>query len=648
MGNKVYVSGVGFECEAKVIAWFEEPYFDSANQRCHYKTKKCPDGILPFSNKSNINKSASRMARRPPLRRYGMNPPLSAVQSVVKKFVIHHDGVSSAATCFHVLHNERGLSCHFLIDNNGDIYQTLDLGLMGFHAAIFNIDSVGVELCNRGDAKKYPGYYEQRGMSRDVATCRIRNHTYLAYDYTKEQYTAMRHLAKTLTRALPNLPLDYPQDTPGHAIWRDMPFSETRNYAGYIGHYHLTSAKWDPGPFDFKEFCTGARGSLCFPVFARKTPDNDFDRPEVPSYQEDLRADADALHKKNENTMSGFFPVGPFGDSRLWHGGVHIQGKYKSKIYAPFPGRIVAARQGADTSSGSVNFVLMRHKLNVGKQSIEFFSLYYHLFYEKEEDEGMPEWMTGAVWQEKKRPASVVLLDEPIEAGHVIARMGRGGPMAVRKEQMHFEIFAADEVMEELKAGVWTVFDGSSSGRFCQIDELNKQIDRNSDGKLAKQELSEFYTMNSQREVVRFYVTLNVSEWVAEPDWLEELKLAPDYEDLDEDKLEEMVQDQITPTLWWDDRVADHCKLPEDGVVYHYNPISFIKYVNERLLEANALAADGKNAYDVSEASETPDDVTDDGDDADATGMFAADILEEEDRREDLDLADLVKGFESK
>ena len=29
-----------------------------------------------------------------------------------------------------VLQNERGLSCHFLLDNDGTIYQTLDLALM--------------------------------------------------------------------------------------------------------------------------------------------------------------------------------------------------------------------------------------------------------------------------------------------------------------------------------------------------------------------------------------------------------------------------------------------------------------------------------------------------------------------------------------
>ena len=66
-----------------------------------------------------------------------------------------------------MLHDERGLSCHFIIDNDGTIYQGLDLALMGFQAGGFNAHSIGVELCNRGDAKKYAGYYETGRASRD-------------------------------------------------------------------------------------------------------------------------------------------------------------------------------------------------------------------------------------------------------------------------------------------------------------------------------------------------------------------------------------------------------------------------------------------------------------------------------------------------
>ena len=56
----------------------------------------------------------------------GEDAPYDAVKSVIKQFVIHHDGCASADMCFNVLQNERGLSCHFLIDNDGTIFQTIE------------------------------------------------------------------------------------------------------------------------------------------------------------------------------------------------------------------------------------------------------------------------------------------------------------------------------------------------------------------------------------------------------------------------------------------------------------------------------------------------------------------------------------------
>ena len=57
-------------------------------------------------------------------------------------------------------------------------------------------------------------------------------------------------------------------------------------FPGYIGHYHLTEQKWDPGPFDFKEFCRKLRGAFCFPVFPRGEPKKNEDKPAVPEQSE--------------------------------------------------------------------------------------------------------------------------------------------------------------------------------------------------------------------------------------------------------------------------------------------------------------------------------------------------------------------------
>ena len=71
--------------------------------------------------------------------------------------------------------------------------------------------------------------------------------------------------------------------------------SECERYAGYIAHYHLTQQKWDPGPFDFKEFCGKLRGALCFPVFPKQEPKPGQQKPLVPDETTDLKQDASAL-----------------------------------------------------------------------------------------------------------------------------------------------------------------------------------------------------------------------------------------------------------------------------------------------------------------------------------------------------------------
>jgi hypothetical protein len=192
--------------------------------------------------------------------------------------------------CFNVVQNERGLSVHFLIDNDGTIYQTIDLGLMAYHASEWNIDSIGVEMCNKGDAKTYPGLYQTGPFRRDLKTCKINEHAILAYDYTKAQYDSFDLLCRALQRLLPNLPAEFPQSTPGKQHWGTIPKDVSTRFAGYIGHYHLWDQKWDPGPFEFEPFCRRLRGSFCYPVFPtpKGEPKKTEERPAIPEQSDEL------------------------------------------------------------------------------------------------------------------------------------------------------------------------------------------------------------------------------------------------------------------------------------------------------------------------------------------------------------------------
>lgn len=644
-GNLI-IAGQYFKVDAPVINFREPPYWDATREFCMPTATdpnpRCKPGGIPYGDLPRPY--SKRYSTRPMLRRYGANPPLEAVKAVIRQFVVHHDGCNSADMCFAVLQNERGLSCHFLIDNDGTIYQTIDLALMAYHAAEWNTSSIGVELCNRGDAKSNPNHYQsgKYGPKRNVKPCRINGHTYLAFEYTEAQRDAFIRLGRALQRLLPNLPAEFPQSSPGVQNEDTLPPSASFRFSGYIGHYHLTRQKWDPGPFDFKDFCSKLRGQFSLPFFTTSpAPDNQI--PAVPTQTDQLKAAVAELYKANEQRAEGgFFPVGPWGDARLWHGGVHLAGPHEAAVYAPFPGRLVAARQGPSTGVGSVNFVLLRHDMTLGSSRVQFYSLFMHLANESDVDKPAPWVAKSEAWKQAKA-GEVALLDEPIEAGTIIGHIGKAGPAELSRPQIHVEFFSTYELFSDHKGSPWQVVDGTAGGRFCDAQRVNDIIDTDRDGLLSKSELTSFYGGGGAAQL-HYLVTLHVSEWTAEPNWSEALRVPKDFKKFKPAEIDEMVAEQITPGLWWDARVAAHCKLPPDGVVFHYHPVSFLRWFNQELLDAAAAAGPGANAAD---AQEVPKGITDDFGDTTGESMRSAADISEDPCNQQLKLEDLVQGFDA-
>jgi N-acetylmuramoyl-L-alanine amidase len=652
--GEIILANTSFKVDAPVISYRQYPFWDASKEVC-YNTEtsnaaKCKGGVFPYSDKLP-KPYTRRYAFRPALRAFGAKPPLAAAQAAITQFVVHHDGCTSADMCWSVLQNERGLSCHFLIDNNGTIFQTIDLALMAYHAAEFNLRAIGVEFCNRGDAKKYGDTYDngKHGGGRDKVNCQINGYNYYAFSYTKAQMESFTRLARELKRILPNLPVEYPQKAPGEAAWETLPRAGAFGFAGYMGHYHLTAQKWDPGPFDFKAFCRSLRGQFSLPMYTVPSPKDPREvPPAIPENLDELDAACNKLYAANETGADGgFFPIGPWGEHRLWHGGIHIVGALGAPVYAQFPGRLVAARMGKKSAVGSANFALLRHDLTLGEETLRFYALYMHLFDELSEATPVVPWMASKSWQEWKakggKPGEVALLDEPIDAGQMMGRFGVAGPPELSKAQIHLEIFSGpnDRMFSQVKGAAWDYIDGSAGGRFCDVDAINDEIDANHDHRLSREELAAAYSSGDRSKYLR--VILHVSEWAAEPSWSEALLSTADFRDVPPAEVEAMVAEQITPALWWDERVARHARLPSDGVVYHYHPIAFLRFFNKRLIEnINTAPPDltgGKG--------DPPASITDDFHDEDGSSMRGA--LEEvaDPCDESLSLEDLVRGFES-
>jgi hypothetical protein len=82
----------------------------------------------------------------------------------IRLFVNHWDVCLSSRSCQRVL-DKRGASVHFLIDNDGTIYQTLDMQHGAWHAGSERVNraSVGVEISN-AYYTKYQSWYEKNGF----------------------------------------------------------------------------------------------------------------------------------------------------------------------------------------------------------------------------------------------------------------------------------------------------------------------------------------------------------------------------------------------------------------------------------------------------------------------------------------------------
>lgn len=645
-----------FNVNAPVVNWHKSgwdatkeyciPTKESMEQPCQSAGpgKQFPYGSMP-------QPYTSRFSTRPHLRNDksgGRFPTYEAVKATVKQFVLHHDGCASADMCFNVLQNERGLSVHFLVDNDGTIFQTIDLGLMAYHASDWNTYSIGVELCNFGEAFKRPDYYNsgRAGPKRDITLCKINNNTLKAFDYTPAQIDSFTRLCRELLRLLPNLPAEYPQSSPGVPAWDTMKDATLKreSYAGYVGHYHINTQKWDPGPFDFKRFCTKLRGSLCFPVFPRQEPrpeDKDKEKPVLPEDSSELQQATKALYALNEeHADGGFFPIGPWGETAMWHGGIHIVGKRDGGVFAPYPGRLVAARMGRDSAIGSVNFVLLRHDMALGVKKVQFYSLYMHLADELTRDNRV-EWM--AKLKTKLKAGEVALLDEPIEAGALIGHVGTVGPNEWSRSQVHVEFFS-EQLIDDSQ---WQLVDGTAGGRFCEAREVLDVIDENHDRMVSRAELKQFFESGGGEQTRRM-VTLHVSEWTFDPSWGDALRVPKDFKAMKAPEIDAMVAEQITPGLWWNEKVAKHCRLPTDGVVHHYHPIEFIRWFKSALItSATEDAKRGGHKVDAKDVIEVPPGITDDFGDKQGTSMRSAADITEDPCNKNLTLEQMVQGFDA-
>lgn len=164
------------------------------------------------------------------------------------QFVNHWDATLSSELCAKII-NKRGLSMHFLIDNDGTIYQMLDIQHVAWQAGskFWNINGIGVEISN-AFYTKYQKWYVKNGFGeRPVVTSKVNDRKVGPHlDFYPIQIKALAALWAAIADATGiNLEVCKVQGVCDDCV--------NGNFNGFINHYNLTKNKIDCSSLDMEE-----------------------------------------------------------------------------------------------------------------------------------------------------------------------------------------------------------------------------------------------------------------------------------------------------------------------------------------------------------------------------------------------------------
>ncbi len=303
-GTEMVVNGRRVNVEWPVVLWSDrvllrdgKPPFNAYSTTCRdregdypadvaTRPSKSPDDLLRYGSREPTRLAKAAAAK---VRSGGWTD--ATLRDQVIQFVMHYDVLGSSTRCFRGLHDNRGLSVHFMVDLDGTIYQTMDVRDRAFHAGDNNDVSVGVEIASIGAVstpKLLQAWYEPDGVGvrhqfpshidfgklqrRDaiprparVALQRgtIHGREWYQYDFTQEQYEALFHLGGALCREFPKIRARCPRGPDGRVLATSLPEKDRRTFEGLVGHWHVSPAKYDPGPaFDWDIVLEGIRTYL--------------------------------------------------------------------------------------------------------------------------------------------------------------------------------------------------------------------------------------------------------------------------------------------------------------------------------------------------------------------------------------------------
>ena len=189
----------------------------------------------------------------------------------IRYFVNHWDVCLSSRSCQRVL-DKRGISVHFLIDNDGTIYQTMDMQHAAWHAGSerTNRPSIGVEITN-AYYPKYQNWYKRRGFGeRPIVDLAYINGNEIGpfLGFYPKQIEALKSLWQAVSDAT-GIPLQTPVNQFGNTSKNYEQHVAYGKYKGFVSHYHVSKRKIDCAGLDIKALIGRNKGrkminDVCF------------------------------------------------------------------------------------------------------------------------------------------------------------------------------------------------------------------------------------------------------------------------------------------------------------------------------------------------------------------------------------------------
>ena len=172
----------------------------------------------------------------------------------IRYFVNHWDVCLSSKSCHDVL-EKRGISVHFLIDNDGTIYQTMDLQHAAWHAGSerTNRASVGVEITN-AYYPKYQNWYKKNGFGERPIIDNAWVHGEKLEPFTgfyPQQMEALKALWQAIHGAT-GIPYETPVNQFGKTSTKYEQDGAYGKFSGFVSHYHVSKRKIDCAGLDIK------------------------------------------------------------------------------------------------------------------------------------------------------------------------------------------------------------------------------------------------------------------------------------------------------------------------------------------------------------------------------------------------------------